>query len=109
VQTVIHVFCRRGRSLREGIARDRRLARYCLEVVKEKQPGRSPGWLKLRSTTGSVPGVVNVEWDKDLNLLTCRVVTKLGNKPKRIVGDLVAYFLGAHWGRAEAVSIALRR
>ena len=27
----------------------------------------------------------------------------------RRVGDLVAYFLGAHWGRAEAVSIALRR
>jgi len=109
VQTVIHVFCRRGRSLRERIARDRRLTRYHLEVVKAKQPGRSPGWMKLRSTRGSVPGVANVEWDKDLNLLTCRVVTKLGNKPKRIVGDLVAYFLGAHWGRAEAVSIALRR
>lgn len=109
MQTVIHVFCRRGLSLRERVARDRRLSRYGLEVIREKQPGRSPGWMKLRSTRGAAPGVVNIEWDKDLNLLTCRVVTKLGNKPKRLVGDLVAYFLGAHWSRAEALSIALRR
>jgi hypothetical protein len=109
VQTVIHVFCRRGRSLRERVARDGRLAKYGLEVIREKQPGRSPGWMKLRSTRGAAPGVVNIEWDKDLNLLTCRIVTKLGNKPKRLVGDLVAYFLGAHWSRAEALSIALRR
>jgi hypothetical protein len=109
MQTLIQAYCRRGPSLRERIARDRRLSRFDLEVIKEKQPGRSPGWLKLRSRNERIPGVANVEWDKGLKLLTCRVVTKLGNPPDRLVGDLVSYLIRGHGTRVESITVALRR
>lgn len=109
MQTLIQVYCRPGPSLRERIAHDPRLSKFDLEVVKERQPGRSPGWLKLRSCSESIPGVANIEWDKSLKLLTCRVVTRHGNQPDRLVGDLVSYLIRRHGRRVDSISVALRR
>lgn len=108
MQTVVHVYCRRGRSLRDAMARDSRLEDHRLEVVRAHQAGRNPGWLKLRSTDAERPGAVNVEWSRDLNVLTCRIVTKLGNKPAMIVSDLIDYLLARHWRRLESVTISPR-
>ena len=108
MQTVVHVYCRRGLSLRDAIARDPRLDQHRLEVVRAHQAGRNPGWLKLHSTDPERPGAVNIEWNRDLNILTCRIVTKLGNKPAMIVSDLVKYLLACHWGRLESVTISRR-
>lgn len=109
MQTVVHVYCRRGNSLRDAIARDERLEKYKLTVVRAHQAGRNPGWLKLHSTEPMErPGAVNIEWSRDLNVLTCRVVTKGGNRPATIVSDLVAYLLARHWGRLESLIISPR-
>ncbi len=110
MQTVLHVYCRRGPSLRDAVAHDRRLLRrrYRLMVVTAHKAGRNPGWLKLRSTEPDRPGAVNVEWNRDLNVLTCRVVTKLRNRPNLIVSDLLDYLLARHWRRLESITIAPR-
>lgn len=109
MQTVIHVYCRPGQSLRDAVAHDGRLLRrYRLKVVAAHKPGRNPGWLKLRSTEPDRPGAVNIEWNRDVNVLTCRVVTKLRNRPHLIVSDLLDYLLARHWRRLESITIAPR-
>ncbi len=108
MQTVIQVYCRRGQSLRDAVARDRRLRRHRLTVVKAHQPGRNPGWLKLRSTDPERPGAINIEWNRDVALLTCRVVTKHRNRPHLIIGDFLDYLLARHWRRLESITIAPR-
>jgi hypothetical protein len=109
MQTVVHVYCSRGRSLRDAIAHDVELEDYRLTVVRSHQAGRNPGWLKLHSTEPvERPGAVNVEWNRDLSVLTCRVVTKGGNRPAMIVSDLVDYLLARHWRRLQSVTISPR-
>ena len=87
MQTLIHVYCKTGSSLRERIAKDPRLDRHNLYVVKEYQPGRSPGWLKLRSTDAERRGAINLEWDSE-GVLRCRVVNRGGGKPSSICRGL---------------------
>jgi hypothetical protein len=108
MQTVVQVFCTPGRSLRDAISGDRRLQGHDLGVVAARKPGRNPGWLKLRSLHPERPGAVNVEWNRDLRLLTCRIVTKLRNRPNMIASDLVGYLLSRHWRRIESITIAPR-
>jgi hypothetical protein len=108
MQTVVHVYFRPGPSLRDAIARDPRLRRHHLKVVRAHTPGRNPGWLKLRSTEARRPGAVNVEWNRDLSLLTCRLVTKHRNRPIAIASDLIGYLLARHWRRLESLTIAPR-
>jgi hypothetical protein len=43
MQTLVHVYCWRGQSLRERIAKDFKLESFKLQVVKEQKPGRQPG------------------------------------------------------------------
>ena len=47
MQILIQALCTKGPSMRQAIADDSRLDRYKLQVTKEAQPGRAPGWLKL--------------------------------------------------------------
>ena len=108
MQTLIHVYCRRGDSLRRRIATDDRLADHHLEVVVQQIAGRKPGWLKLHSTEPDRPGALNIEWDGDTAVLTCRVVTRNRNRPDLIVGDFLEYLLACQWGRIEQVTVAPR-
>lgn len=96
MQTLVEVYCKRGTSLREAIANDSRLARHGLEVLKAHQPGRAPGWAKLRGTRPDRQGTVNFEWDASTHVLRCRVVNRGRGKPNLIVGDLVDYLLARH-------------
>jgi hypothetical protein len=104
MQTLIHVYCRSGSSLRERIAKDRRLDRHHLYVVKEHQPGRSPGWLKLRSTEPDRHGAINLEWDSE-GVLRCRVVNRGAGRPNSIVGDFLEYVIARYWRCVKTITI----
>lgn len=101
MQILIHVLCSRGPSVRERIANDMKLERHGLRVIREKQPGRAPGWMKLESTQ-LVRGVLNVEWDTPASVLSARVITR-GTTPSPIVGKFINYLLGRHRKRVKAI------
>lgn len=106
MQTVIQVLCKGDKSLRDSIANDNRLEDYDLYLVHSKRQHRSPGWAKVRSTTGQW-GAINFVWSGSAHTLTCRVVTKKRHTPYNIVGDFVAYLLARHTNRI--VTIVLSR
>ena len=62
MQILIQVLCTKGSSIRQAIADDPRIERFGLQVTKEAQPGRAPGWLKLHATQDT-RGALNDEWD----------------------------------------------
>lgn len=105
MQTVVQVVCTRGRSLREQIADSRKLESHSLELVKQKQVGRSPGWLKVRSTNPERRGALNIEWNKSTAVLTCRVVSRGARRPHLIIGDFLDYLFRYHAGRLRFVTV----
>ena len=107
MQILIHVLCTKGESVREAIADDHRLSKFGLEVTREKQAGRQPGWMKIRGTD-STRGVLNVEWDSQSAVLTARVVTRGSRRPSPIVGDFVNYLLDRHRSRVQTITTAYR-
>lgn len=107
MQTIVQVICSKGPSLREKIAKDRALAKSGLRVTREKQALRSPGWMKVVGN-GRQAGAINVEWDADTHVLTCRVITRRAN-PSEIIGDLVRYLLERHRRRLRAIQVFVTR
>jgi hypothetical protein len=105
MQTVIQVLCKGSKSLREAIVTDKKLEGYRLDLVQSKNPHRSPGWAKVRSLEGE-PGAINFDWSASSRTLTCRVVTRHGNKPNNIVGDFIAYLLARHSTRIITVLLS---
>ena len=109
MQTLIQVYLKSRTSLRDAIAGDtRHLSDYDFKVVREQQPGRNPGWLKLRGTLSDRPGAINVEWHSGTGVPTCRVVNRGGARPHRIIGDFLDYLLFRHRKRIQWVTIAPR-
>lgn len=109
MQTIIQVICSTGPSLRDAIGVDPRIARFGFTVSKHQTPGRSPGWTKVHSTEPDRAGAINVQWNPDSGMLTCRVVTKGSSKPGPIVGDLVNYLITRYPRRVQAVTVVPRR
>jgi hypothetical protein len=103
MQILIHVISTSSDSLRKKIANDRRLVEFDLQLAKQKQMGRSPGWLTLHSTYSY--GAIKVEWIDSSRTLLCRAVTKRSGKPQDIVGDFVRYILARFRRRVEAITI----
>src|SRR5689334_4583765 len=108
MQILIQVLCTRGSSIRQAIADDQRIERFGLQVTKEAQPGRAPGWLKLHATD-ETRGALNVEWDAQSSVLSARVVTRGSRRPSPIVGQFVNYLLQRHEGRVQSITTAIRR
>jgi hypothetical protein len=97
VQTVVQVICSKGPSLRSRIERsDMELKEYFLQVVRQKDPKRSPGWAKIKSTRSGTRGALNIYWHPPTQTLVGRVVTRRAGKPNRLVGDFVSYLLAIH-------------
>ncbi len=107
MQTLIDVHCSKGPSLRESIAKDTKLENYSLLVVNEQKPGRSPGWLKLRSAVPDRRGAINIQWDS-VGVLRCRVVNRGPGRPDEIAGDFVAYLLARHRKRLRTINVVPR-
>lgn len=105
MQTVIHVACTTGTSLRDRLGRDtRKLARVGLKVTEQKRMGRSPGWAKVHGIDPELDGAINVRWDANTTTLVCRVITR-GGDPGPITGSFVTYVLASYLGRIRAISI----
>jgi hypothetical protein len=49
-----------------------------------------------------------LEWHGRTGVLTCRVVTKSGNKPHSIIGIFIDYLLARHQNRILAIHIMPR-
>jgi hypothetical protein len=107
MQILVQVLCSKGKSLREAIATDGRLERYSLQVTRQMQPGRAPGWLKLHATD-TTRGALNIEWDAQSAVLSARVITRGSRKPSPIVGDFVNYLLSRHSSRVQSITTAYR-
>jgi hypothetical protein len=106
MQTLIHVVSSKPDSLRKKIANDPRLEKFKLQLAKQKQMGRSPGWLTLHSTYSH--GAIKVEWIDSSRTLLCRIITRGGGKPHDIVGDFVRYIFTRFRRRIEAITIVPR-
>jgi len=107
MQILVLVLCTKGRSLRQAIADDARLESFGLQVTKETQPGRAPGWLKLHGTDRT-RGALNIEWDSESSLLRARVITRGTRKPSPIVGEFVNYLLARFSSRIVSITTAFR-
>ena len=105
MQTIIEVVCSPGRSLRDAIADDRRLPRSQFDVLRERKPGRSPGWTKLRSRAEDRRGSLNIQWNSATKILTCRVINKGSGRPNLVVGDFVDYLLRSHRRRVRLITV----
>src|SRR4029078_8537012 len=99
--------CATGPSRRQAIADDTHIDRFKLQVTKEAQPGRAPGWLKLHAE--EMRGALNVEWDAQSSVLSARVVPRGSRKSSPIVGAFVNYLLQRHDGRVQSITTAIRR
>jgi hypothetical protein len=105
MQTVIHLFCKAGQSLRDRVGKDEhRLAKFGLYVESQKSLTRRGGWTKVKSHDRSRDGAINVEWDGDARVMVCRVVTR-GGDPASIVGDFVDYLLSYHFSRIRMLTL----
>ena len=105
MQTLIHVYCKPGPSLREHIKDDKRLVKHELEVAKMQEPGRAPGWLKVHSTRPGAHGALNIQWLSTAGVLQCRVVNRGAGKPNLIVGDFLDYVLARFRRRVRSITI----
>ena len=106
MQTVIQVITSGHGSLRNKIMSDPRLERFGLIPTEHMRPGRRHGWAKIHSEKSH--GAINLEWHSRTGVLTCRVVTKSGNKPHSIIGDFIDYLLARHQSRILAIHIMRR-
>lgn len=70
MQTLIQVVCTKGKSVRDAIANDPRLKDNGLKLVKERKPGRKPGWTKIKGMWEGRRGSVNIQWNGSTSILT---------------------------------------
>jgi hypothetical protein len=107
MQILVQVLCTKGPSVRQRIADDSRIGAFGLQVTKEAQPGRAPGWMKLHATE-TTRGALNVEWDAQSAVLSARVVTRASSRPSPIVGNFINYLLQRHRVRVQSITTAIR-
>lgn len=105
MQTLVHIFCTPGPSVRDAIANDPRLGSHYFEILLERKSGRSPGWTKMRSEVEDRRGSINVQWNAATKVLSCRVVNKGSGKPNLIIGDFVDYLLQRHRRRIKLITV----
>ena len=91
MQTIIQVFSKGSKSLRNRVINDKKqLEQLGLVVFKQKQQGRTHGWAKLHMNDHN--GAINMEWHAASQMLICRVVTR-GGKPHDIAGAFITFLL----------------
>lgn len=108
MQILVQVICTKGKSLRDAVANDTKLADHFLAVSEVKKQGRSHGWTKVHSTWPGRRGAINITWDPHDRLLLCRVVTRGAGRPHLIVGDFVDYLLKRFSKRIQGIHVLPR-
>jgi len=92
-------------SLREKIGNDHKLEDWRLRVIRKHKQGRKPGWAKIGSTNPGTRGTINVVWDGSAHILTCRVVSKMGNTPSNLIADFMGYLIERHRRNIRTVNL----
>jgi hypothetical protein len=108
MQTLVQIICSKGESLRDSIVNDARLREFNFKTRQKRKPGRPRGWAKIGSTESDRYGALNIEWDSNSRILSCRVVNRGSGRPAQVLGDFVAYIFERHRKRIRAVSIIPR-
>jgi len=91
-------------SLRDEIVNDRRLNNY-FWIVKKQEPGRAPGWARLRSINKDSKGTIQLKWDAKTKMLLCSIVNKANGRPADIVGELISYLLSNFQKKIRVINI----
>lgn len=104
MQTLIQILCSGKGSLRDSIARDDKIEKYDLVVSEIKRSNRSVGWSKVHSTMGH-HGAININWEANTNMLSCRVITRGSGNPSEIISAFICYLLSRHKKRVQAINI----
>ena len=104
MQTAIQVICTSGRSLRTQIAEQARDSEAWI-VSRERNIGRNPGWMKVKSTERGVWGALNITWEAQTRTLTCRVVNRRDGTPHAIIGRFIDFLLENYKDRIQLISI----
>lgn len=90
MQTIIQVFSKGRKSLRDWIVNDSQLEQFGLVVSEQKRQGRPHGWAKLHMRASH--GAINIEWHAASQTLICRAVTR-GGKSHKIAGAFIEFLL----------------
>lgn len=107
MRTTVLVFGKSRESLRKRILTDLTEGRKKeFQVLQGKQPGRSPGWAKIRREKGV--GTINFRWDGEERLLTCWAVTKGKNRPASVVADFIRYILQRHGTQIATILVKIK-
>ncbi len=77
-----------------------------LFVTQSRKPERKPGWLKVAGV--GMPGILNIQWEPQAQMLLVRAVAKQGNTPHRLLGPFLDYLLGRFGEGITSVNIQLR-
>jgi len=109
MQTIVQAICTPGRSVRDAIARHRRIGAHGLVVSRQKSPVRPHGWTKLHSSRPDVRGAINVEWNADTHILLARVITRGNGDPSAIVADFVEFLMARLGRRIQCINLIPRR
>jgi hypothetical protein len=103
MQTIIQVFSKGSKSLRDRVVKDKKqLKQFGLVVFQQKRQGRPHGWAKLHMNDHN--GAINMEWHAASQMLICRVVTR-GGKPHDIAGAFITFLLARFSKQIAAVHI----
>ena len=102
MQTIIQVFSKGSKSLRDRVLNDSHLAEFGLEISEQKRQTRSPGWSKLHMKNS--PWAINIEWHAASRTLICRIVTRGGN-PHTIAGTFISFLLARCFRQIASIHI----
>jgi len=105
VQTVMHVTCTKGRSLRSLIGNEVQKLASCSLEVKAEKTNRNPGWMKIKGTDDGSRGALNISWNASTKTLTCRIVNRGAGKPNLILGNFVDFLLRYYGTRIRLINI----
>src|ERR1035438_8146458 len=91
MRTIIQVFSKGSKSLRDRVSNDKKqLEQFGLVVSEQRRQGRTHGWAKLHMNDHH--GAINMELHAATRMLICRVVTR-GGKPHNIAGAFITFLL----------------
>ena len=101
-----------GQSLRESLNNDldkdrdrpEEKMKYPVRLEKAHTPDRFPGWSWVHSRTGG-KGSIKYRWNPHLHILECWAITKMGNRPSKLIGEFVESVLNSQRRRIKSVHI----
>jgi hypothetical protein len=107
MQIQMQAFAKNPKSLRKIITDD--LCYHDHEVLyveKCLDLQRPKGWGKILGH--KIPGVLNIEWDPDQQMLIVRAIAKKGNKPYQLLGVFMHYLMERHGRKITSINLQLR-